>query len=166
MSIDFHCPYCNKLIKAPDHTGGKKGRCPNCKQGVYIPRPPDELDEFDLSPLDETEEQQRRQMLQEAVEVQRQAYGDKDNGEDVPAVPVPLPTHVDDVPGLVVRYVLAMSQSKLEDSERIVEKLIAHKRAAVKYIKKLNTDDDRPEELADIPEPLLQGFLKTLRNEL
>ena len=64
MSIDFHCPFCNVMIKAPDNTGGKKGKCPKCKQTVYIPQPQAELDEFDLAPLDEEEERQRRKMKQ------------------------------------------------------------------------------------------------------
>ena len=67
---------------------------------------------------------------------------------------------------MVIKYLVAMSQSKLEDSERIAEKLSEHKKPTVKYIKKLSADDSRPDPLADIPEPLFQGFLKTLRGQL
>jgi len=166
MSIDFHCPYCNAQIKAPNNTGGKKGRCPSCKQSVYIPPPADDLDEFDLAPLDEDDEKQRRQMVHETIETQRAAHAEKSEDDNKPQAEVRLPTHADDIPSLVIQYLVAMSESKLEDSERIADKLSEHKRPAVKYIKQLSSDDSRPPELAHIPEPLLQGFLKTLRSQL
>ncbi|MCH7474571.1 MAG: cytochrome C oxidase subunit IV family protein [Gemmatimonadetes bacterium] len=37
MSIELHCPQCEKLIKAPDTAGGRHGKCPYCGRDVYIP---------------------------------------------------------------------------------------------------------------------------------
>ena len=43
MSIELHCPQCEKLIRAPDNAGGKYGKCPYCETKVYIPAPPGEV---------------------------------------------------------------------------------------------------------------------------
>ena len=37
MTIEFHCPGCGGLMRTPDETSGKKGRCPNCGIKVRIP---------------------------------------------------------------------------------------------------------------------------------
>ena len=56
MSIQLHCPRCGKLIKAPDNAGGKHGKCPYCKESVYVPMPADEVEEIGLAPVDEEAE--------------------------------------------------------------------------------------------------------------
>lgn len=37
MAIEFFCPGCGNLMRTPDETGGRKGRCPNCQTKVQIP---------------------------------------------------------------------------------------------------------------------------------
>ena len=37
MPIEFHCPSCNRLLKTPDATAGKKGKCPHCQSVMHIP---------------------------------------------------------------------------------------------------------------------------------
>ena len=37
MPIEFFCPGCGKLMRTPDDTGGRKGRCPSCQTKVLIP---------------------------------------------------------------------------------------------------------------------------------
>ena len=37
MPVEFHCPQCGKLLRVPDDTRGKKGRCPHCKGINEIP---------------------------------------------------------------------------------------------------------------------------------
>lgn len=37
MTIDFYCPGCGNLVRAPDATAGRKGRCANCNLKVQIP---------------------------------------------------------------------------------------------------------------------------------
>ena len=56
MSIEVHCPKCGKVIRAPDDAGGKHGRCPSCKESVYVPLPPADEGEIKLAPLDEEED--------------------------------------------------------------------------------------------------------------
>lgn len=37
MAIEFYCPGCGKLMRTPDPTAGRKGRCPHCATKVQIP---------------------------------------------------------------------------------------------------------------------------------
>src|SRR6516164_10867340 len=39
MPIKFHCPSCNRPILAQDSQAGKKGTCPGCKKGLFVPLP-------------------------------------------------------------------------------------------------------------------------------
>jgi len=39
MAIEFHCPNCNRLMRTPDQTAGKKGKCPGCGAITDIPGP-------------------------------------------------------------------------------------------------------------------------------
>lgn len=37
MAIQFYCPGCGNLMRTPDETAGRKGRCPNCGLKIQIP---------------------------------------------------------------------------------------------------------------------------------
>ena len=39
MPIEFPCPTCRHLVRTPDATAGKKGKCPQCGAVVQIPGP-------------------------------------------------------------------------------------------------------------------------------
>jgi phage FluMu protein Com len=37
MTIEFHCPHCDKLLKTPDDKAGVKANCPGCGETVQVP---------------------------------------------------------------------------------------------------------------------------------
>lgn len=37
MTIEFHCPHCNKLLKTADDKAGVRANCPGCGEGVTVP---------------------------------------------------------------------------------------------------------------------------------
>jgi hypothetical protein len=37
MTIEFHCPHCDKLLKTPDDKAGVRANCPGCGQTVTVP---------------------------------------------------------------------------------------------------------------------------------
>ena len=39
MTIEFHCPHCDKLLKTPDDKAGVHANCPGCGQLVTVPVP-------------------------------------------------------------------------------------------------------------------------------
>jgi DNA-directed RNA polymerase subunit M/transcription elongation factor TFIIS len=37
MTIEFHCPYCQKLLRTADDKAGIRANCPGCGQSVTVP---------------------------------------------------------------------------------------------------------------------------------
>lgn len=40
-SIEFACPYCEKVTRVPAVYGGRQGKCPGCQKVIEVPLPPD-----------------------------------------------------------------------------------------------------------------------------
>jgi hypothetical protein len=49
MTIEFHCPHCDKFLKTPDDKAGVTANCPGCGEPVLVPSG-QELGEVDDSP--------------------------------------------------------------------------------------------------------------------
>ncbi len=49
MTIEFHCPFCQKLLKTPDDRAGVHANCPGCGEMVTVPSPAHEAAHADLS---------------------------------------------------------------------------------------------------------------------
>ena len=80
MHVEFHCGKCGKLIRAPQQSSGKQGKCPYCKQSVYIPMPPDAIEEIPLAPLNDEPDRQHEELDEEAERLVA-SLGDADSGE-------------------------------------------------------------------------------------
>jgi hypothetical protein len=50
MTIEFHCPYCQKLLKTADDKAGVRANCPGCGQAVTVPDLAHEAAQADHSP--------------------------------------------------------------------------------------------------------------------
>lgn len=166
MSIEFHCPYCEASIRAPEKTGGKKGRCPKCNQVVYIPMPGSQGDTFDLIPLDHEEERHRSELMDESFATRLHLLAADEWEENPDRTKVYLTVKTRDVPRLVTRYLLAMANANLPRAERILSALKGHKRATLNHVEKLTVLQSLPAEFSSFPEPLIRGFLKKLSDEL
>jgi hypothetical protein len=166
MSIEFHCPKCGKGIKAPDDGGGKRGECPSCHQSVYIPTPEDKLEPLDLAPIDETEEQQREEMLKESQRLMEETrHASSAPAEDSPRAGGKAPASATpdvDVYQLVIQFAEKMSAGDLGDAESIGRTLRRYPQKTQEAVDQILMDEMPPNELADIPRPVLSGFLKQL----
>lgn len=172
MSIELHCSRCSKLIRAPESAAGKKGKCPYCQESVYIPTPPEEVDEIPLAPVDDADEQRAEQLRQESLEYAAQvskAQGGKFDLADVPSTADgPVAAMGDDpvdVADEIEQYVIAMGQSKLDQAEAIVRRLQRNKNRSLSYIEGLMVDE-MPPKMGDVPAPVMKGFLKSLTQQL
>ncbi len=51
MTIEFHCPNCQKLLRTRDDKAGSKAKCPGCGEPVSVPSagdaPEDPIEDFD-----------------------------------------------------------------------------------------------------------------------
>ena len=178
MDIQFHCSHCSKLIKAPPKAGGKRGKCPYCKQSVYVPSPPEESGALELAPLDDDEERKRREMADESLRIQAALHREKreppEGGEADEALPhgpesalaMPRATERVDVQAMVVKFVRAMQSSQLEDADRISAELARTRRRAREHIQRLMVDEIPPPGLEHVSPALLKGFLRTLLERL
>jgi len=44
MTIEFHCPDCNKLLRTSDEKAGARAKCPDCGTPITVPKPDSEFD--------------------------------------------------------------------------------------------------------------------------
>lgn len=162
MGIELSCPQCQKLIRAPDNAGGRRGKCPYCKKSIYIPIPADEGEEIGIAPLDADEERQAAKLRRESI---RYATGvdrvDPGSPNDLASETGP----ETDIAADVEAFLVAMRDSKLDDADATVEKLVRAQAEARDYIQSW-LGDDSPAAIEGVPPPVLKGFLQSLLNRL
>lgn len=169
MPIEFHCNRCGMLVRAPDDAGGKWGRCPMCHQSVYVPMPDEKIEPLDLAPVDESEEQRRRRLEREAIELERALLADRNPPPEMAAgsspasglegVLEPKP----DIETLVLEYAVAMADGDLARAEELAVEIRRDLKAAEEVMQRLTLDEVPHPQLAAIPRPVLVGFFKQLR---
>ena len=174
MSIELHCPNCDKRIRAPDDAGGKRGLCPSCKQSVYIPSPAAEADVIPVAAIDEADQLRDEELRQEsigyaaAVDRDRKAKEggvESQSGARELFVVAEAPGEVVDLAGVVEQFILAMRDSKLDQAERIAADLDKAGVRGRDYVQGLMLDQ-MPPQITGVPQPLVQGFLKALLERL
>jgi hypothetical protein len=193
MTIEFHCEHCGKKIRASDADSGKKGRCPSCKQRIYVPSPDPE--EVALAPVDEAEEKELFEQVARDLAAEhdlmverdsRGASGDEEPldeslvddphaeggvalpevDEDVPAPVAEGPLTSRMVRDLVVEYLLQMADGQLEQAESIGETLKRDPAATIKALDQLGVDPLSDPKLSRLPGPVVNGFFKQLKESL
>ncbi len=165
MSIELHCPQCEKLIKAPDTAGGRHGKCPYCGRDVYIPAISSDDEGIPITPVDpqarQREEELRRQTARLTSAVERDVDANSGGGRRAAKAP----GEAIDVDKIVERFVIAMRDSKLDDADKLAAQLKRAGPRARDYVDGLMLDPTPP-PIGDLPEPLLHGFLKALLQRL
>ena len=164
MSIELHCPQCQKLIRAPGNVGGKRGKCPYCGASVYVPTPPDESEEIGLAPIDEQEEQRARKLRRECAQYTAAVDHATDLGDDGPEV-AETAGDVGDVEDDVEAFIIAMRDSKLDEADAATKRLRRSPAKTREYVQNLLADEIPP-PVENVPPPVVQGFLKTLLGRL
>ncbi|MFH1746457.1 MAG: hypothetical protein ABIG44_05365 [Planctomycetota bacterium] len=176
MAIEFHCDHCGKMIRAGDEHAGKRGQCPHCHNSVYIPTPSDQIEILDLAPLDQSDEERQRRLLDEGRDLAHNIMHDRDTG----AVPEPPPARIadsDNLPigdarlakammeDLIIRYAQHMAQGDLTQAQELATEIRADLPLAEEVMQALMLDEIPPEQLASIPRPVLVGFFRQLREK-
>lgn len=169
MPIQFHCPFCNRMIKAPDEHGGKHGKCPSCQQRVYIPTADDALEPLTLEPVDNSAERERERLIEESRRLEKTVLGETKEppaGASRPAAgpasPPPPPMPVAEIEKAVVRYATKMAAGDLNDAEKVAAQLRPHAARVEQVTQRILMDELPPAELAKIPKPVLIAFFKQL----
>ena len=163
MSIELHCPQCQKSIKAPDAAGGKHGKCPFCKASMYIPNPHDDIEILSVTPIDEDAAKHDAELRHEATQFAAavgHTVGGKSqtDGEHPQAEFVEVESDVD-------IYVRSMHASKLEEAQLAMSRLKTGGKRSQKYINKL-LEEGAELSFGDVPKPLTLGFLHKLLKKI
>jgi DNA-directed RNA polymerase subunit RPC12/RpoP len=185
MTIVFHCEHCEKKISAPDEFGGKAGKCPHCHQRVFIPLPPDQLDEIPLAPEDPQDDARRKEMLREQIKFQQQINDHKEAPEP-PAGSTPLPASGsdDDYPfmdagmgggvassskpsgpkmeAIVGQYLVMMSKGNLDGAEQMAEQIASGGAANKRIVEQMAMQEVLEPALANVPPSVISGYFKKL----
>lgn len=176
MAIEFHCEHCNHVIKAPDEAAGRQGKCPHCGGVNYIRRPPEDGGELSLTPLDDREEERRRQQAEADAAVQWKLLHERNvpgepggrgsgGGRGTASTP-PAPPSSKQLASLIVRYVESMSQGKLPQAEEVAGQLGKYRTQVFALLDDMASEDLGAYGLPALPRPVLFGFLKQLRGKL
>lgn len=166
MPIEFRCRSCGKFSRAADEHAGKRAKCPHCGEGVRVPAP-DSDEPLGLAPLDTAEETEQKRLTNESRDVARRMLTDEDT---VPPEPQSRPddakrdvlTPKVDVETLVIEYAVLMGRGNLSEAQELAVELRSHMTAAKPIIERLTMDEVPHARLANIPRPVLVGFLKRL----
>ncbi len=172
MGISFHCEHCGRKIEAPDTAGGKWGKCPACHNKVYVPanNPPD--DELRLAPIDTEEERRRRKMLAEVNSLSEEIMKEKDVPEEgaVPKnhAPAPKPGDLSDaeLTTFIISYLRQMADGELDLAEQTARAILPNGQNAIRLLEKIALSEIPEPELADIPQQVLSGLIKSLRSRI
>lgn len=171
--IQVKCDHCNHIIKAPRTAAGKRGKCPYCQNSVYVPTPPEELEDIPLAPVDESAEQRARRLERESFEVasalRRESAAPDEKRSDATTEPAEArgsAQPVVDIGDAIVEYLRAMQASDLPGAERVARELKAAARQAKSRIQQMMVDAMPPAAVRNMPAGLYQGFLRKLLEQL
>jgi len=168
MSIVFHCEHCGNRITAKDEAAGKWGTCPACHNKLYIPDLNAEADDLKLAPIDESEEAEKKRLLEETFEITQEILktkADKKNQESLRSVSSYRATD-DDLSNSIISYIKYISEGKLAEAESLENQIIPYGRRAVEIIDRLALSEIPEPELEDISPAVLSGIIKTLRSKI
>ncbi len=166
MTISFRCEHCGKRVEAPDSAGGRRGKCPYCKQSNYIPSPVSDDELIELAPEDDAG---ARGDEDESVRETERALIAEMTARDVLPVPPEKEERAeleDNLRPAVVGYCLAMADSKLERAQKHLSELKEAGEVAREVVDEFISGTVLEPALDTIPPKILQGFLTNLRKEL
>jgi phage FluMu protein Com len=172
MGITFHCEYCGKKIEAPETAGGKWGKCPGCKNRVYVPGEQAD-EELRLAPLDKEEERKQQELLAETVRLKEDilsetglppdevasAKGQASAGSAGALSDAELMTSI-------IAYLRQMADGELEEAERTAKAIIPNGAKVARILERMALSKIPEPEIADIPHNVLSGLIKDLCSRL
>ncbi len=178
MAIHFHCEHCGKKIEAPTESGGKRGKCPVCKNRVYIPLDTDteHQEELKLAPLDDNDETLQKNLFAETFQLaqdilKEKAVPEPETTNDVPAAGSEIfipPVQYDnkELRTYIVKYLRLVADGELDRANDIIEILAEQAEQTMSIIDEIALSGIPDPELAKIPRQILPALIRNLRNQI
>jgi len=165
MAIIFHCEYCDRKIEAPDNASGKWGKCPACHKRVYVPGM-NVGEELKLAPLDESDIAKQKQLMDETYKLEREILDEKEMPDDSSEAAPASDKNNQELREEIVNYLRQMADGKLDYAERIANSIVHKGGRALKILDEIAVSEIPEPGLGDIPQQVLSGLIKSLRNKI
>ncbi len=166
MAITFHCEHCEKKIEAPDSAGGKWGKCPACHNKLYVPGLNSD-EELKLAPIDESDQAKQRELMAETYKLTQDILLERETPNELAEVATPASAISDkELTKNIVAYLRQMADGNLNQAERIANSIVSSGDKALKILDGIALSEIPEPQLADIPQQVLSGLIKTLRNKI
>jgi hypothetical protein len=167
MAITFHCEHCGKKIEAADTAGGKWGKCPACHNKLYVPSP-DTGEELKLAPVDETDQERKKRLMAETYKLTQDILQERDipEGPAVPPAGAVYELSEQELKRNVIAYLRQMAEGELDEAERTAALIAPSGDRVVRIIDRIALSEIPEPELADIPQQMLAGAIRALRNRM
>jgi hypothetical protein len=172
MSTIVQCKQCNKKIEVPDKARGHRIKCPACAHIIQVDPPSPETDELRLAPLDENEENVRKQLLAERLEITESIFQEKpapvESQTDDTDSPTESPTSekTKNLRAAIIQYIRFMADGELDKAALLGKKIMVLGKSALPIIDELALNNAPETELADLPPQVLSGLIRTLRGKI
>ena len=167
MTITFHCSQCNKKIEAQDSAAGKWAKCPVCHNKIYIPNLNADDEELKLAPIDESDEQRKKQLMDETFQLTQDILKEREIPEAGAGMGQQMPKINDkELTKNIIVYLRQMADGELDEAQKIANSIAPYGLQAIKILDKIAISDMPEPELADIPPQVLSGLIRNLRTRI
>jgi hypothetical protein len=167
MAITFHCENCGRKIEAADSAAGKWGKCPSCRNRLYVPDLKADAEELRLAPIDESEEAKRKRLLAESYELTQQILQETDVPEVQAETSAPARQLSDrQLRDMIVGYLRQMADGEVAGTEEAARQIAACGQQSTGIIDRMAISEIPEPELQDVPAQVLSGLIRTLRNKI
>jgi hypothetical protein len=166
MAIVFHCEHCGKKIEAADTAGGKWGKCPACHNRLYVPSM-DTGEELKLAPLDESDREREKRLMAETYKLTQDILKEREapEGSQDPAGAIYEMSDTE-LRKHVITYLRQMAHDELDEAESTAVLIAPFGPRAMQIIDRIALSEIPEPELADIPQQILAGSIRVLRNRI
>ena len=131
---------------------------------MYIPLPPEQRQEIPVAPADDDENARAEQLKEDQAFLgqlaQEQAVPADGGAPAAPAAPS------DIMETLAVGFVLSSAQGQMERAERFAAQLARGGQHAQEIVDRMMLEQIPHDDLKDVPAPVVNGYLKQLREKL
>jgi hypothetical protein len=165
MAIVFHCEHCGKKIEAADSAGGRWAKCPACHNKLYVPSPKVD-EELKLAPVDESEEERKRQLLAETFQLTQDILQEREVPEGPSSMGPAYEIGDKELAERIVRYLRTMAKGDLDEGTRLADAIAPYGQQAIGILDKMGLSDMPEPQLADIPPQVLSGLIRNLRTRI
>ena len=172
MAIIFHCEHCGKKIEAAESAGGKWGKCPACHNRLYVPSS-HSGEGLKLAPIDVTAEEREKQLMAETHKLTQDILKEREVPEGTPETIGPIETagpvldiSERELTKYIITYLRLMADSELYEAHRIAGLIATHSAQVLEILDRIALSEILEPELADIPQHVLSGSIRALRDEI